>query len=107
MSAHQVVLALDGRAYMHKLHARAASSSSCPPCQSVEQHPDAVPHSALQKHGHTHIDELAQHANRFQNEAILLMHFSARYSRDQVVKLLDEKLPPELHSKCTPMLEGW
>ncbi len=61
----------------------------------------------LQKHGHTHIDELVQHAGRFQNEAILLMHISARYSRGQVVRLLDEKLPPELHSRCTPMLEGW
>eukprot|EP00891_Asterochloris_glomerata_P005077 jgi/Astpho2/5077/Aster-08014 len=59
------------------------------------------------KHGHTHIDELVQHADRFQNEAILLMHISARYSRDQVVRLLEQKLPPELHSRCTPMLEGW
>ena len=65
------------------------------------------PHPCLQKHGHTHIDELAQYADRFQNEAILLMHFSARYSRAQVVKLLDEKLTPELRSRCTPMLEGW
>ena len=42
-----------------------------------------------------------------QNEAILLIHFSARYSRDRIKDLLDAKLPPELREKCTPMLEGF
>ena len=31
------------------------------------------------EYGHTHVDEIAAAADRFQNEAVLLIHFSARY----------------------------
>ncbi len=42
-----------------------------------------------------------------QNEAILLIHFSARYSRARIPALLDERLPPALRAKCTPLLAGF
>ncbi len=42
-----------------------------------------------------------------QNEAILLIHFSARYSRARILALLDERLPPALRAKCTPLLAGF
>ena len=42
-----------------------------------------------------------------QNEAILLIHFSARYTAAQILELLDERLPPALRSKCTPLLAGF
>ncbi|DBA82948.1 hypothetical protein WJX77_000874 [Trebouxia sp. C0004] len=57
--------------------------------------------------GHMHIDDIVQHADKFQNEAILLIHFSSRYSRDRIQDLLDAKLPPGLRERCTPMLEGF
>lgn len=57
--------------------------------------------------GHMHIDDIVQHADKFQNEAILLIHFSSRYSRDRIQDLLDAKLPPELRKRCTPMLKGF
>ena len=42
-----------------------------------------------------------------QNEAILLTHFSQRYSAQKVVELLDAALPPELRQRCTPLLAGF
>ena len=42
-----------------------------------------------------------------QNEAILLTHFSQRYSAQKIVELLDAGLPPELRQKCTPLLAGF
>ncbi|KAK9836986.1 hypothetical protein WJX81_004421 [Elliptochloris bilobata] len=57
--------------------------------------------------GHMHIDEFVEHAERFQNEAILLIHFSARYTAARIVELLDERLPPALRAKCTPLLAGF
>lgn len=57
--------------------------------------------------GHMHVDDIIQHADKFQNEAILLIHFSSRYSRDRIQDLLAAKLPPGLREKCTPMLQGF
>lgn len=54
--------------------------------------------------GHVHIDEIPERAHLFENEAILLTHFSARYSRAEIVALLDKKLPPELRARVTPLL---
>jgi ribonuclease Z len=54
--------------------------------------------------GHVHLDEIAARAPLFRNEAILLTHFSARYTKDEVVALLDRKLPRDLRAKVTPLL---
>lgn len=42
-----------------------------------------------------------------QNDAILLMHFSARYKGEYIEKQLDEMLPPSLRQKVTPFFEGF
>lgn len=57
--------------------------------------------------GHMHIDDLVQHADKFQNEAILLIHFSSRYSKDRIQELLAAKLPPGWLERCTPLLTGF
>lgn len=54
--------------------------------------------------GHIHLDEVAERAELFENEAILLTHFSERYSPSEVVDRLDAKLPPGLRSRVTPLL---
>lgn len=56
--------------------------------------------------GHVHLDEVAERADLFENEAILFTHFSQRYSADQIVKALDEKLPAKLRERVTPLLAG-
>lgn len=42
-----------------------------------------------------------------QNEAILLTHFSQRYTAERILKLLDTFLPQEFRKKCTPLLTGF
>jgi ribonuclease Z len=56
--------------------------------------------------GHVHLDEVAARADLFENEAIVFLHFSARYSRDEVLRQLDRKLPAKLREKVTPLLTG-
>ncbi|MCK6446047.1 MAG: MBL fold metallo-hydrolase [Planctomycetes bacterium] len=57
--------------------------------------------------GHTHLDEIVERAELFLNEALVLSHFSLRYTRNEVLELLDRKLPPSLKPRVTPFLEGW
>ena len=35
------------------------------------------------------------------------MHLSARYSKDMALRLLNERLPPQLRAKCSVFLEGF
>ncbi|GAQ80583.1 tRNAse Z1 [Klebsormidium nitens] len=56
------------------------------------------------KWGHTHIDEVVPLAHLFQNEAILFIHFSARYRRKDILEAI-ERLPPGFREKVTPLLE--
>ena len=54
--------------------------------------------------GHLHLDELVERAHLFQNEALLLTHFSARYRPKEIVAALDARLPPDLRARVTPLL---
>lgn len=56
--------------------------------------------------GHVHLDEIAQRAALFQNQALLLTHFSERYSSGQIRSALREKLGADLWERTTPLLEG-
>lgn len=48
---------------------------------------------------HIHLDDLLPHADRFRNEAIVLMHFSQLYKPREVNEILDRRLPPALRRK--------
>jgi len=54
-----------------------------------------------------------QHAHQcvccslLQNEAILLIHFSSRYKRSEIINALNMNLPPSLRAKCVPFLNGY
>ena len=56
--------------------------------------------------GHVHLDEVAERAELFENEAILLTHFSARYHARDIRAALDAKLPPSLRRRVTPLLRA-
>lgn len=47
----------------------------------------------IHKFGHTHLDDLIARAERFQNEKIILSHFSTRYHTDQVRRAVERRLP--------------
>ncbi|MDB4927952.1 MAG: ribonuclease [Myxococcaceae bacterium] len=48
---------------------------------------------------HLHLDELIELAPRFQNEAVVLMHFGQGASPAQVREVLRERLPPGLRER--------
>lgn len=54
--------------------------------------------------GHVHLDDIAERADLFANEAILLTHFSPRYSPARIEAMLARKLPPHLLVRVTPLL---
>lgn len=51
--------------------------------------------------GHIHLDEVIERADRFENQAILFTHRSARYGESQARKILDARLPPQLRARVT------
>ncbi len=53
----------------------------------------------IHKFGHMHLDDFIERAARFQNEKIIVSHFSTRYHPDQVIKYLERKLPDGLKEK--------
>lgn len=54
--------------------------------------------------GHVHLDELAERAHLLHNEAVLLTHFSARYTPDEVRRRIAERLPATLASRVHALL---
>lgn len=70
---------------------------------------DAVSPEGARDFGHTHIDELAAAARdgKFQNEAVLLIHFSARYRGREIEDAIAEKFPEEFAKRVTPLLVGF
>src|SRR5262245_3058820 len=53
----------------------------------------------IHKFGHMHLDDFVERAGRFKNELIVAAHFSTRYHPNEVRKLLDNKLPPDLKAR--------
>src|SRR5262249_36208584 len=50
----------------------------------------------IHKFGHMHLDDFLERADRFQNELIICAHFSTRYHPNEVKRIVDAKLPPQL-----------
>ena len=44
----------------------------------------AVDRKESRRHGHTHLDEIAERAESFENEAVLLCHFSTRHTEAEI-----------------------
>jgi ribonuclease Z len=65
---------------------------------------DRVSVDEAREKGHVHLYEIAERAELFQNEAILLTHFSARYRAHEIRAALDERLPPGLRARVTPLV---
>ncbi|KAJ7960468.1 Nuclear ribonuclease Z [Quillaja saponaria] len=57
-------------------------------------------------YGHTHLSEIISHADRFQNRAILLIHFSARYAVEEIQQALSA-LPPSLACQTIALTDGF
>lgn len=53
----------------------------------------------IHKFGHMHLDDFVERAERFQNELIIAMHFSARYPTHQIEKAVKKRLPERLRDR--------
>jgi ribonuclease Z len=53
----------------------------------------------IHKFGHMHLDDFVERKDRFKNELIVAGHFSTRYHPNEVIRVLENKLPPELKAK--------
>ena len=52
-----------------------------------------------ERYRHIHIDDIRDFADRFENDAIILTHFSRRYSRDEIRDTIRRRLPRSLHDR--------
>lgn len=48
---------------------------------------------------HIHLDEIIERADKFENEHVVLMHFSQLYRPDEINALLDARLPESLRKR--------
>jgi ribonuclease Z len=53
----------------------------------------------IHKFGHTHLDDLIERAEKFQNELIVLGHFSTRYFDKQIRAAVEKRMPESLKSR--------
>ncbi|KAG2488018.1 hypothetical protein HYH03_013453 [Edaphochlamys debaryana] len=67
---------------------------------------DDVTVDEAREKGHMHLADFVGRAHMFQNEAIVLIHYSPRYKRTDIVQQLNTMLPPALAAKCVPLLNG-
>jgi ribonuclease Z len=65
---------------------------------------DRVGVTACRSKGHVHLDEILARADRFENHAILLTHFSARYALAEIRAILDERLPAPLRERVHALI---
>jgi ribonuclease Z len=53
----------------------------------------------IHKHGHMHLDDYVQRREKFQNECVIVGHFSTRYHRLQVQRMVAKALPDMLDGR--------
>jgi ribonuclease Z len=57
---------------------------------------------------HIHVDDIAEFAEKFENDLIVLTHFSRRYTRDEIRAGVRRRLPASLHDRIRLALpEQW
>ncbi|KAI3953964.1 hypothetical protein MKW98_017788 [Papaver atlanticum] len=67
---------------------------------------DAQSVEHAKKYGHTHLSEIVEHADKFKNKAILLIHFSARHEAEEIQAAVSE-LPTSLAGRVHALMEGF
>jgi ribonuclease Z len=65
---------------------------------------DRKPLEAARAGCHIHLDEVIERADRFENDHVVMMHFSQIYRPDEIASILDARLPPELRKKVIPFI---
>ena len=71
-------------------------------CSFVE--PGDLPRA--RNYGHLHLDDLAERADAFANEAIVLTHLTLRSTPEELRRAIARRLPASLASRTVPFLPG-
>lgn len=53
----------------------------------------------IHKHGHMHLDDIIARQDKFENELVIMGHFSVRYNAKQVQRMVEKKLPDMLDGR--------
>lgn len=69
-------------------------------CTFLDECADA---EEARKRGHVHLDDIVERADWFENERVLLTHFSSRYSNERIAALLSERLPASLAARVSAL----
>ena len=67
---------------------------------------DRVSARQSREKGHIHLEDVVRVADRLENEAILLHHFSARYAAREILAAVDAALPAGLRERVTCLVGG-
>ncbi|KFK41907.1 hypothetical protein AALP_AA2G187800 [Arabis alpina] len=67
---------------------------------------DSVSIEHARDYGHIHLSEIVKHAEKFENKAILLIHFSARYAVKEIEDAVSA-LPPPLEGRVFALTQGF
>jgi len=62
------------------------------------------PVAIARKGCHIHLDEIIQREKAFENEHLVLMHFSQIYKPKEVIEILDKRCSPELRYRIIPFI---
>jgi ribonuclease Z len=65
-------------------------------CTAWDQQRDV---ESTRAYGHTHVDELIEHAEKFEGEALVLVHRSLRHSRRFAERVVRERFPASMRDK--------
>jgi ribonuclease Z len=53
----------------------------------------------IHKFGHTHLDDIVERAEKFQNDWIIASHFSTRLHADAIQRIVERRLPPQIRER--------
>ncbi|KAL6604581.1 hypothetical protein ACP70R_043008 [Stipagrostis hirtigluma subsp. patula] len=67
---------------------------------------DSISLEHAKEYGHTHLFEIVSQSEKLENKAILLIHFSARYTVEEIDAAID-RLPPSFRSRVYALKEGF
>lgn len=56
---------------------------------------ESKPKESARQWGHLHLDEVVENLHHFNNEHIVLIHISSRYSSKAAMEILKRRIPPE------------
>ncbi|MCB9675641.1 MAG: hypothetical protein H6806_00040 [Planctomycetes bacterium] len=67
---------------------------------------DRVSRDWARRSGHVHLEDIVERADLFENEAILLTHFSQRYSPREIREIVAKRLPASLKGRVQVLTDA-